>query len=109
MHVRILLPTYSALELSAYRNLIGILPSILVLAVTGEIRLNAQKLVIRQWKLALVRGVIVAVAELCFYTSLGFMELATVSALPQTNALFVVLISIAILSEKLVSGAGVRF
>ena len=100
LHVRILLSTYSALELSAYRNVIGILPSILVLAVTGKIRLNAQKLVIRQWKLALVRGVIVAAAQLCFYTSLGFMELATVSALAQTNALFFVLLSIVILGEK---------
>ena len=100
MHVRILLPTYSAPELSAYRNVIGILPCILVFTVTGEIRLTAQKLVIRRWELALVRGVTVAVAQLCFYTSLGFMELATVSALAQTNALFFVILSIVILGEK---------
>jgi hypothetical protein len=30
----------------------------------------------------------VAVAQLCFYSSLGFMELATISALAQTNALW---------------------
>jgi hypothetical protein len=44
MHVRVLLPTYSAPELSAYRNVIGILPSILVLIVTEKIRLSAQNL-----------------------------------------------------------------
>lgn len=53
-----------------------------------------------QWKLALFRGFVVAIAQLLFYTALGQLELATVYALGQTNALFVVLLAIIMYREQ---------
>ena len=100
IHVRYLSARYSAQELSVYRNIFGILPSIVLLWYTRELsfRISTYKLV--QWKLALARGFFVAVAQLLFYTALGQLELATVSALAQTNAVFVVLLAVFMFREK---------
>ena len=98
--VRILAADYSILELSAYRNVLGVIPSIAVMIWAGELRLKGTNLRIRQWRLALTRGLIVAVAQLCFYSAIAFLELATVSALSQTNAFFVVILSIMLLGER---------
>lgn len=98
--VRILLADYSALELSAYRNVLGILPSLILMVWTGELRLRGTVLRIEKWQLALFRGVMVALAQLLFYSGIGYLELATMSALGQTNALFVVLLSVLLLGER---------
>lgn len=98
--VRFLLERYSAQELSAYRNVLGIIPSLALLIYTGELRLKGSHLYIRKWPLALLRGLAIALAQLSFYSALGFLELATVSALAQTNALFVVLLSVVLLRER---------
>ena len=63
--IRFLLTDYTAQELSAYRNVIGIIPSILLLLYTKELRFKGPSLLIKQWKLALLRGFSVAVAQLC--------------------------------------------
>ena len=108
IHVRYLSARYSAQELSVYRNIFGILPSIVLLWYTRELsfRISTYKLV--QWKLALARGFFVAVAQLLFYTALGQLELATVSALAQTNAVFVVLLAVFMFRERLAFGDGAR-
>lgn len=98
--VRILLADYTALELSAYRNVLGILPSLMLMVWTRELRLRGTNLRIEKWKLALFRGVMVALAQLLFYSGIGYLELATMSALGQTNALFVVLLSVLLLGER---------
>ena len=98
--IRFLLTDYSAQELSAYRNVIGIVPSILLLLYTKELRFDGPRLIIKQWKLALLRGFSVAVAQLCYYSSIGYLELATVATLGQTNAFFVVILSVILLREK---------
>ncbi len=98
--VRILLANYSAQELSAYRNVIGIIPSIILLLYTRELSLNFSSLFITQWRLALLRGVSVAIAQLCYYSAIGVLDLATVSTLGQTNAFFVVILSVIIMGEK---------
>jgi drug/metabolite transporter (DMT)-like permease len=99
VHVRFLSETYSPQELSVYRNVLGILPSLLLLAYTGELSFRPRDYKIKQWKLAFGRGLFVAVAQLLFYTSLSHLELATVSALGQTNAIFVVLLAIIFYGE----------
>lgn len=91
---------YSAAELSAYRNVLGILPSLILMGWLGELKFSLKAYQIVRWKSALFRGVLVAVAQLCFYTALGRMELATISALAQTNGLFVVILSVIILRER---------
>ena len=81
IHVRYLSARYSAQELSVYRNIFGILPSIVLLWYTRELSIRPADYKLVQWKLALSRGFVVAIAQLMFYTALGQLELATVSAL----------------------------
>ena len=100
VHVRLLSTRYSPQELSVYRNVFGVLPSVLLLAYTRELSFLWRDYRIDQWKLAFSRGLFVAVAQLLFYTALANLELATVSALGQTNAIFVVLLVIVFYGEK---------
>jgi drug/metabolite transporter (DMT)-like permease len=98
--VRVLLAEYSAQELSAYRNVFGVLPSLMLLVWSGELRLRGARLRLRQWRLAVFRGLVVAVAQLLWYWGLGHLELATVATLGQSNALFTVLVGIVVLRER---------
>ena len=98
--VRILSTSYNAQELSAYRNVFGIIPSLALLIWTGELRFKASSFKVENPKLAIGRGVVVAVAQLFFYSALAQLELATVATLGQTNAFFVVILSVLYLGEK---------
>ena len=99
VQVRILSENYSPQELSVYRNVLGVLPSLLLLAYEGELTLKLNNYKIIRWKLALGRGLFVAVAQFLLYSALARLELATVSALGQTNAIFVVLLAILFYGE----------
>lgn len=99
--VRLLLEQgYTAPELSAYRNTLGIVPSVIIILCMGEFKFNRQSIIIRRWRLALFRGVTVAVAQLAFYTALANLELATISALAQTNAMFVVIMAVVMFKDR---------
>jgi drug/metabolite transporter (DMT)-like permease len=100
VHVRILSVRYSPQELSVYRNVLGVLPSISLLIYTRELSFDIKDYKIKKWKLAFGRGLLVALAQLLFYTALADLELATVSALGQTNAIFIVLIAVIFYGEK---------
>ena len=100
VHVRILSASYSPQELSVYRNVLGVLPSILLLMYTRELSFDIKDYKIKKWKLAFGRGLLVALAQLLFYTALADLELATVSALGQTNSIFIVLIAVIFYGEK---------
>jgi drug/metabolite transporter (DMT)-like permease len=98
--VKLLLPRYTAQELSVYRNLIGVIPSLVLLISTGELRITRKALVFRQWRFAMARGVLVALAQLLFFYSLISMNYATVSTIIYSVALFSVAFSVPILGEK---------
>lgn len=99
--VRLLLEQgYTAPELSAYRNTLGIVPSVIIILCMGEFKFNRQSIIIRRWRLALFRGVTVSVAQLAFYTALANLELATISALAQTNAMFVVIMAVVMFKDR---------
>ena len=98
--VKVLSPRYAAPELSAYRNVLGIVPSLGLLVWTGELRFRGSSLRIEKWPLAVARGLAVALAQLCFYAALARLELATVATLGQTYSLFVVILSVVLLSER---------
>ena len=100
VHVRILSARFTPQELSVYRNILGVIPAVILLAYTRELSFTPRSYKIKQWKLALLRGLFVAIAQFLFYTALANLELATVSALGQTSSIFVVLIAIVIYREK---------
>ena len=100
VHVRVLSSNYSPQELSVYRNVIGVIPAIFYMWYSKELSLKISDYKIEKWKLGIFRGLMIAVAQLCFYTALAKLELATVSALAQVGALFIVLLAIFIYKEK---------
>ncbi|WP_108836757.1 DMT family transporter [Tateyamaria sp. Alg231-49] len=92
--------TYSAAELSAWRNLFGIIPAVVALVLSRQWHTDGRRLRIRQWKLALLRGAIVTFAQLFFYFSLGVMAFATASTITYANALFMTALAVPLLGEK---------
>ena len=98
--IRVLLDRYSVLELSAYRNVIGVIPAFVMMWWMGEFKLDPRHLWIRQWKLAFSRGLMVTVAQVCWYAALATSAFALVASLGYTMSLFVVLMSIPILGER---------
>ena len=98
--VRHLLPRFGAPELSVYRNLIGIIPSLILLFGLGEVRFRRSDLTFPQWRLALLRGGCVALAQMFFYASLQWLAFATVSTIIYSLALFSVLFAIPLLGER---------
>lgn len=98
--IKHLSPTYSAAELSAWRNLFGIGPAVIALYLSRQWRAGRTGFRMRQWKLALGRGAIVTVAQLCFYMSLGLMDFATASTITYANALFMTALAYPLLGER---------
>ena len=98
--IKHLSPDYSAPELSAYRNLFGILPSVIALLSARSWHEGGRKLRIRQWPLAVARGLFVTLAQLLFYYSLGRMAFATATTITYSNAIFMTALAIPILGER---------
>ena len=72
---------YPVQQLASFRNIFGLLPSLLVLFLSREWHSRGKRLKIRQWRLGLLRGLSIAVAQFCFYLSITRMELATAATL----------------------------
>ena len=98
--IKYLSPRYSAAELSAYRNLFGLVPSAIALWMNAAWRRGTRSLRIRQWRLALYRGAAVTFAQLMFYLSLGLMAFATATTISYTTALFTTALAVPLLGER---------
>ena len=98
--IKYLSTDYRAVELSAYRNIFGLIPSVLALWLTASWHQNGRKLVLRQWRLAVWRGVAVTFAQLLFYLSLGLMPFATATTISYSTALFTTALAVPILGER---------
>ena len=97
--VRILGRDFSIIQIAMLRNVFGILPAFILLAVGPGIqalkKLNTRK----NWKIIFVRSIAVFVAQLAFYTSLTKIEFATAATLCFTSPFFVTLFSIPLLGH----------
>lgn len=92
--------SYGAAELSAFRNIIGLIPAAFVLWSSKDWHAKGRILRLRQWKLALLRGLILTFAQYFFYLSLGILSFATASTISYANALFVTALAVPLLGEK---------
>ncbi len=90
---------YPPQQLSMFRNLFGLIPSLLVLYFSKQWHEAGRPIYIRQWKLALGRGAFVVLAQFCFYLSLIKMEFATASTIAFAGPLFVTALSIPLLGH----------
>lgn len=91
---------YPPQQLAMFRNVFGIVPSLLVLVFTPDWHKSGRKIVIAQWKLGLARGGFLAIAQFCFYRSLTNMEFAVATTIVFSGPLFLTALSIPILSHK---------
>lgn len=91
---------YPAQQLSAFRNLFGLIPAIMLLLASQNWHEAGRPLAIRQWKLAFVRGGFIAIAQYCLYLSLTHLELATASTIMFAAPLFVTALSVPVLGEE---------
>ena len=92
--------SYGAAELSAYRNIFGVIPSIVALWSSGDWRQGGRRMRVRQWPLICLRGLIVTLAQLMFYLSLGRIAFATTTTISYSSALFTTVFAILILQER---------
>ena len=98
--IKHLISSYSAQELSVYRNIFGLVPSVLALWSARAWQAKGRPWRIRQWPLALFRGFVVTGAQFLFYLSLAHLAFATASTLTYSNALFMTALAIPVLGEK---------
>ncbi len=98
--IKHLSPRYSAAELAAWRNMFGLVPSLIVLFVSREWHVRGRIWKLRQWKMGLARGAILTMAQFCFYLSLGMITFATASTITYANSLFAVALAVPMLGEK---------
>ena len=91
---------YPAAVLSVYRNLFGIIPCMLVLFLSSQWHAGRRKIIIKEWRLGLLRGVFVCFAQICLYTSYFYVPYALVATMEHTGPMIVSLLCIPILGEK---------
>jgi len=90
---------YPVQQLASFRNVFGLIPSLLVLVLSREWHARGRILGIRQWRLGLLRGAFIAAAQYCFYLSITKMELATASTLTFISPVLITLLSVPILKH----------
>lgn len=98
--IKYLSPRYSAAELSAYRNIFGVLPALIALWSSSLWHAGGRKWRMRQWKLAASRGLCVALAQFLFYYALGTLAFATATSITYSNALFMTALAVPLLGER---------
>ena len=98
--IKLLSGDYRPSELSAYRNMFGMVPSLIVLAMSADWHAQGRKMRLRQWPLAWLRGGFVAAAQFMFYLSLARMEFATASTIAFSMSLFMTAFAVPLLGER---------
>jgi drug/metabolite transporter (DMT)-like permease len=98
--VKFLGERYPVQQLAGFRNVFGLIPSLIVLGLSSEWHARGRLLRIRQWRLGLLRGLFIAMAQFCFYLSITKMELATASTLTYISPVLITLLSIPILKHE---------
>jgi drug/metabolite transporter (DMT)-like permease len=91
---------YSAAELSAYRNIFGLIPSVIALWSSQTWHRNGRRLRVRQWVLICARGLIVTLAQLMFYLSLRLIAFASATTISYSSGLFMTAFAVLLLRER---------
>ena len=91
---------YPTPQLAMYRNIFGLIPTLLILLWSHSWIAAGKPIVIRQWKLALARGGLGVFAQISFYLALVHMEFATATTIAFAGPLFVTALSIPLLGHR---------
>lgn len=92
---------YSTQQLTVFRNLFGLIPAVAVLWTSRAWAEAGRPFVLRQWPLAILRGVIGVGAQMVFYLSLIHLELATAATLAFATPFFVTALSVPVLKTRI--------
>ena len=95
-----LVQRYPAQQISFARNLAGLLPTFAILLWEGRGRITLGSIRLRQWRLGIARGLMVAVAQLALYGSYQRLELATVAIIAYSGPMFITMLAIPWLGER---------
>ena len=90
---------YPVQQLASFRNIFGLVPSLLVLFLSRDWHSRGRLLKIRQWRVGMLRGLSIAIAQFCFYLSITKMELATASTLTYISPVLITMLSVPILKH----------
>jgi drug/metabolite transporter (DMT)-like permease len=91
---------YGVAELSAYRNIFGLVPSFIALWSSPAWRRTCRSLRVRQWGLICARGLIITLAQLMFYLSLGLIAFASATTISYSSGLFMTAFAVLLLGER---------
>ena len=91
---------YPTQQLSMFRNLFGLIPTVLILFWSKSWTQSGKPIVIRQWKLALARGGLGAFAQVSFYLAVYHLEFATATTIVFAGPLFVTALSYPLLGHR---------
>lgn len=91
---------YTVLQIALFRNLLGMLPSLVALYLVVQWRSGGRSFRLEKWQLAIARGLLLVGAQICFYFALTRMELATATTLAFAGPLFVTSLSVPLLGHK---------
>lgn len=91
---------YRAAELSAFRNFFGLIPAAIALWTAKSWHAAGRPMILRQWRLGLLRGLFITFAQFLFYYALGRLAFATATTISYSNALFVTMLAVPILGER---------
>jgi len=91
---------YPAQQLAMFRNVFGLIPCFVVLGMSKDWHAAGRPLLISQWKLGLARGLMIAFAQFCYYTSLVHLAFATANTLAFAGPLFIVALSVPVLGTR---------
>ena len=91
---------YTAAELSAYRNLFGLIPAALALLTSRQWHRQGRVIGLRQWWIPLMRGAAVTAAQFCFYLSLSRIAFATATTISYSSSIFILIYSVPLLGER---------
>ena len=98
--IRMLSDTYPAPQLSALRNFFGLAPALLILMTNRAWVERGRPWRLRHWKIAILRGLLVTGAQLCFYLALTRLTFPTVATLAYASPLFVTALSMPLLGDR---------
>lgn len=103
--IKLLGDAYPVSQIAVMRNLFGILPNLIALwwivrAARKTHSVQAWHWVPDRWPLALMRGVVLTLAQISFYFSLSSLPLAIATTLAFSGPLFITLLSVPVLGER---------
>jgi len=91
---------YSLEQITLFRNFFGLMPHVLVLLFSTAWHQSGRVWKIKRWKLGFGRGLMLIGAQICFYSALIHMELATATTLAFCGPIFLTVLSIPMFGHR---------